>query len=80
VWFDLVFPLASAIVTGIKPDVRQAWEFLRLLCLKTPRAFSVAYVRTPADRPSAIERKAPTEAEAQVQMLLYLIENKLFTP
>jgi hypothetical protein len=61
-------------------EIEQQGEFLRLLCLKTPRAFSVAYVLTPADRPSAIESKAPTEAEARAQMLLYLIENKLFTP
>ena len=60
--------------------IEQQGEFLRLLCLKTPRTFSVAYVLTPADRQSAIESKAPTEAEARAQMLLYLIENKLFTP
>jgi hypothetical protein len=61
-------------------EIEQQGEFLRLLCLKTPRAFSVAYVLTPTDRQSEIESKAPTEAEARAQMLLYLIENKLFTP
>jgi hypothetical protein len=61
-------------------EIEQQGESLRLLCLKTPRAFSVAYVLTLADRQSEIESKALTEAEARAQMLLYLIENKLFTP
>jgi hypothetical protein len=61
-------------------EIEQHGECLRLLCLKTPRAFSVAYVLTPAGRQSEIESKAPTEAEARAQMLLFLVENKLFTP
>jgi hypothetical protein len=60
-------------------EIEQNGEFLRLLCLKSPRTFSVTYVLTPADRQSGIERKPPTEADARAQMLLYLIENKLFT-
>ncbi len=55
-------------------------EVLAFLCLKSPRGFSVAYLLHPADRQSGIEIKAPTEAEARAQMLLYLIEHKLFIP
>ena len=60
--------------------IEQHGEFLSFLALKSPRGFSVAYVLTPADRQSGIEIKASTEADARAQMLLYLIENKLFTP
>jgi hypothetical protein len=60
--------------------IEQDGEFLSFLCLKSPRGFSVASLLNPADRQSGMEIKALTEADARAQMLLYLIEHKLFTP
>jgi hypothetical protein len=60
--------------------IEQNGEFLLFLGFKSSRGFSVAYVLTPADRHSGVEIKAPTEADARAQMLIYLIENQPYTP
>jgi hypothetical protein len=55
-------------------------EVLRFRCEKSARGFTVAYVPSRGEKRSRIEQKAPSEAEARAQMLLYLIDNKLCTP
>jgi hypothetical protein len=60
--------------------VEQDGEVLCFRSLKFPRGFAVAYVPTEADRYSGVEMKAATEADARAQLLIYLIENSLYTP
>jgi hypothetical protein len=60
--------------------IEQDGEVLLFRGLKSPRGFSVAYVLTLADRSSGVERKAATEAEARAQLLIYLLEQGLYTP
>jgi hypothetical protein len=76
---------ASAFTAGelgelLPSAIEQAGEVLHFLGRKSARTFSVAYVLTPAEGQSGIERGAATEAEARGQMLLYLIENQLVSP
>ena len=61
-------------------SIEQTDEVLRFRCEKSSRSFTVAYVLARGEKQTRIERKAPNEAEARAQMLLYLIENKLYTP
>jgi hypothetical protein len=60
--------------------VEQDGEVLRFRGLKFPRGFAVAYVPTEVDRYSGVETKAATEADARAQLLIYLLENSLYTP
>ena len=61
-------------------SIEQNDEVLRLLCEKSSRGFTVAYVLARGEKQNRIERKASSEAEARAQMLLSLIENNLYTP
>jgi hypothetical protein len=58
--------------------IEQDDEVLHLRCEKSSRGFTVAYGLR-GEQHSRIERKAPGEAEARAQMLLYLLENNLCT-
>ena len=60
--------------------IEQNGEVLRFLCEKSARGFTVAYVLSRGEKQTRLERKAPSEAEARAQMLLYLVENNLYTP
>ena len=59
--------------------IEQDDEVLHLRCEKSARGFTVAYGLR-GEPQGRIERKAPGEAEARAQMLLYLLENNLCTP
>jgi len=61
-------------------SIEQSDEVRCLRCEKSSRGFTVAYVLPRGEQQSRIERKASSEAEARAQMLLYLINNKLYPP
>jgi len=61
-------------------SIEQSDEVRCLRCEKSSRGFTVAYVLPRGEKQSQIERKASSEAEARAQMLLYLINNKLYPP
>jgi len=60
-------------------DIEHDDEVLHLRCEKSSRGFTVAYGHR-GEPQGRIERRAPSEAEARAQMLLYLIENNLYAP